>query len=88
MGIVDSFKNLTEAIKTIKDIFPKKSVSFDYAYMTKLAVEFAGAEVNDEIINRTNKKMKIDYEKISKLFKERYEFHIKNQIEMYKIKNQ
>jgi len=77
-------KSVYEVIKNIKHILPKKSVSLIYVNMIMVAMDFAVAEVNDEIQNRTTKKMKVTQEEMSKLLKSRYEFHIKNQIELFK----
>ena len=65
-------------------MIPKGPIPDLYSDMLRLAAVFSLAEVNDEIQNRIEKGMQIDQEEMSKLLKSRYDFHVKNQIELCK----
>ena len=84
MAVAKIFDGITSIVKTIKESLPKKSIQFTYANMVGLAINFASAEINDEYINRKRLKMKIDKEELAKLFKERVQFHINNQMGIFK----
>lgn len=80
------FEGLSKIIDVIKDTYPKKSIQLMYVEIVKLAVDFASAEVEDEVINRNRHKMKIDMEELTRVYKERVQFHINNQIDILENK--
>lgn len=80
-----NFESLSAAIKNIRELLPKEDVTSQYARMIQLAMDFAAAEVNDEILNRENKEMEIDQEEMCELLHQKYEFHVKNQMELFKL---
>ena len=82
--VTDFLKNVTEAIKNLKSILPKKSIPLAYVNMLSVAGRFAAAETTDLQTNLVQRNIKVDPKELSKFLERRYEFHIRNQIELFK----
>lgn len=76
--------SISKALESLKGLLPKKSVPDTYVQMLRVAAIFAEAEVNDIMKNRKAKNMPVNVEELYNLFNKRYEFHINNQIELFK----
>ncbi|MDD5086595.1 MAG: hypothetical protein PHV16_02490 [Candidatus Nanoarchaeia archaeon] len=82
--IHEFIKNITESIKNLKEILPKKSITRLYVDMMYVASKFAEAEVNDLYTNLKRHNTPIKPKELADFVGKRYEFHLRNQIELFK----
>ncbi len=76
--------DFSKTIAELRKLLPKSSISKEYVDIIYVAMGFASAEVSDTIKNLDNFQKDVDIEEMKKLFQSRFEFHIKNQMELFK----
>lgn len=73
---------IAEALKTLRELLPKQSVSATYLDMLSLALDMSESAINDVILNRKRFGLKIDHEELMKKQEDLFKYHLKNQIEI------
>lgn len=77
----------SEAIKTLRALLPKKSISSEYAEIVELAAGLSAAQVEDIASNRKRAELPIDQEKMINTMESLFAAHIQNQIRLFEAKN-